>query len=122
MKEMIFPHNVKDHKLKDYTWELDDMQIEDKIKELRKEIYHLQNCRKNQPNLIIFRKENFETGEEVLDIFHGWAIINLEKGLYCADYWNPATLEEIKYIEEHYKLSEEGKNKLEKAKLKVSKS
>ena len=30
---------------------MDDMEIEDKIKELRKKIYHLKNCRKKQPKL-----------------------------------------------------------------------
>lgn len=100
--EIILAEDSYKHKDRDYTWELCDYEIEDKIKELRKEIYHLQNCRKKQPKLLVFRKENFGEGEMKCHIFHGFQITNEKERLLCADYWRPITQQEYELVLKTY--------------------
>ena len=104
-RDIILPHSIKDHKDKDYTWYMDDMEIEDKIKEHRKEIYRLQNCRKKQPKLAIFRKENYGTGDMSCHIFDGFKVMDEEKSLFCADYWHRITRDEAEVLKKKYNLT-----------------
>ena len=101
MTEYILPSEIENHPNKDYTWEMDDYEIEEKIKELRKQIYHLQQCRKKQPHLILFRKRNFSKNDDlVCDIFYGWS--NKKEDLYVADYWRPVTREQADLFMKKY--------------------
>jgi len=107
MKEILLPDDVYKHKDRDYTWEINSDEIENKIKELRKQIYHLQNCRKKQPDIAVFRKGDFGNGEMRVHIFHGWKIMDEKKKLFCADYWNPVTEREAEELKKKYKLSDD---------------
>jgi hypothetical protein len=106
MHEIIIVDDAYKHPNRDYTWEMDDCEIEDKIKELRKEIYKLQNSRKNQPFLAVFRKEKFNTGELQCHIFRGFKIMDEKENLLCADNWIPITDNEAQYLKQKYKLSD----------------
>jgi len=107
MKEILLPDDVYKHPDRDYTWELDDMQIEDKIKELRKQIYHLQNCRKKQPKIAVFRKEKYGEGDMRVHTFRGWKIMDEEKRLFCADHWYPIQENEAIQLKKKYNLSDD---------------
>ncbi len=106
MHEIILVDDAYKHPSRDSTWEMDDCEIEDKIKELRKEIYRLQNSRKNQPYIAVFRKEMFDTGELRCHIFRGFKIMDEKKNLLCADNWTPITESEAEQLKQKYKLSE----------------
>jgi hypothetical protein len=109
MKELIFSEDCYKHPNRDETWDLTDYEIEDKIKELRKEIYKLQKSRKNQPNLIVFRPRTFGgDGQLECHIFSGFQIMNEEKRLLCADSWHHVTESEAKIIKEKFKLTKIG--------------
>ncbi len=104
-KDIILSFEIEKHPDRDYTWELCDYEIEDKIKELRKQIYHLQNCRKKQPKLLVFRNLNFSKDKsEKAHIFHGF---KSKDKLLCADYWTPITQREADYVRKKYKMREE---------------
>ena len=107
MKEILLPDDVYKHKDRDYTWGMEDYEIEDKIKDLRKQIYHLQNCRKKQPDIAVFRKESFGKGKMRVHIFHGWKIMDEKKNMFCADYWRPITEIEAEELKKKYKLKDE---------------
>lgn len=118
-REIILAHEIKDHPNYDYTWELCDYEIEDKIKELRKEIYHLQNCRKKQPKLLVFRKLDFSKDKErEAHIFHGFQVRvkdgDKDNAILCADYWSPITHKEAEQIKKKYEISEEYLNIIKK--------
>jgi len=108
------PREVKDHPQYNETWEMDDMQIEDRIKELRKEIYKLQTCRKKQPKLCVFRLSKHRTGPEEAHIFDGFQVVDLSKGLFCADSWHPIRQKEADAINKKYELTEKGKDIVKK--------
>lgn len=107
MKEILLPYDVYKHPARDFTWEMDRDEIEDKIKELRKQIYHLQNCRKKQPMLAIFRKERFGEGEMRCHVFHGFQILDEKDNLFCADCWLPIDKREAELLKERYKLTDD---------------
>lgn len=106
MMEVIFSDEVKDHPNWDDTWKLADDEIEDKIKELRKEIYKLQKSRKNQPKLVVFRKANLGEGPWEAHIFDGWQVMDVKEGLFCADSWHRITPQEAEYLKKKYKLTD----------------
>lgn len=106
-EEIILPFDVYKHKDRDFTWEMDSLEIEDKISELRKQIKQLQNCRKKQPKLAIFRKINHGTGKMQCHIFHGFQIIDENKNMFCADNWRPITEKEAELLKKKYNLKEE---------------
>ena len=120
IEEILLPYDVYKHPNRDSTWEMDDFEIEDKIKELRKEIYKLQNSRKKQPKLAVFRKENLGSGDMRCHILHGFQIINEEKNLFCADYWRPITQREAEQLKKKYDFSEESLKVIEET-IKTSK-
>jgi len=107
MKEIILPDDCYKHPDRDYTWEMDWMEIEDKIKELRKQIYHLQNCRKKQPQIAVFRKEKYGDGEMRVHVFRGFKIMDEKERLFCADNWHPIQENEAKQLKEKYNLTED---------------
>jgi hypothetical protein len=104
-KELLLPIDVLSHKDRNYTWSLSDDEIEDKIKKLRKDIYTLQNCRKKQPLLVVFRKDGFGEGEMKCHIFHGFQIRDDKNRLFCADYWKGITENEFEQLSKKYKLT-----------------
>ena len=55
MSKYILAHDVRELEEIPYHWRIDSIDIEDKIKELRKQIYELQNSRKKQTERKIFR-------------------------------------------------------------------
>ena len=120
IEEILLPYDVYKHPNRDSTWEMDDFEIEDKIKELRKEIYKLKNSRKKQPKLAVFRKENLGSGDMRCHILHGFQIINEEKNLFCADYWRPITQREAEQLKKKYDFSEEALKVIEET-IKTSK-
>ena len=105
--EILFPEEIYKHKDRDYTWEMHDMEIEDKIKELRKQIRHLQNCRQKQPKLVCFRKAGFGSGKMQCHIFHGFKIMDESQNLFCADSWSPITEIEADILKKKHNLTEE---------------
>ena len=104
--DIIFPHEVADHKNRDDTWEMADDEIEDKIKELRREIYRLQKSRSKQPKLLVVRKSAHGTGPVEAHIFDGWQIMDLEKCLFRADSWHRIRQHEADFLKKHYSLTD----------------
>ena len=106
MNEMILPSEVETHKDFNDTWLLDNWEIEDKIKELRKEIYRLQKSREKQPFLICFRDRMFssDTDKARCDIFYGFKFG--KKRFTSADSWKPITKEQAEQVKKKYKLTE----------------
>lgn len=94
-----------------YHWKLDDYEIEEKIKDLRKQIYELQNSRKKQPKLLTFESHN---GEDRCRIFHGWSVrfndVKDKNPLMVADHWTIATEKDLELIEKHIELNPEALN------------
>lgn len=86
-------------------WYLSDYEIEEKISELRKEIYKLKNSRKKQPKLIIIE------GDKKIDrvrIFQGFKIVNLDKRMIVADNWYEIkTKEQVAEISKHFEFNAE---------------
>jgi len=109
MKQIIFSEDCYKHPNRDKTWKLTDYEIEDKIKELKKEIYQLQNSRKKQPNLLVFRKENLGSGEMRCHIFTGFQIRDEEKRYICADSWHPINKSEKEYVLKKFNLTDKAK-------------
>ncbi len=104
MKDIILPDEIKEHKDFCDSWLLDEMDLDEKLKELRKEIYKIQNSRKKQPKLIVFRKENHGTGDMKAHVFHGWSVRDMKTGTLCADHWSPMTKNEAIQVTKKYSL------------------
>lgn len=107
MEEIFLPHDIYGHPNRDHTWDMDDFEIEDKIKELRKEIYRLKNSRKKQPKMAVFRKENLGYGDMRCHILHGFKIIDEKKNSFRADCWRPITEREAEDLKKKYDMKEE---------------
>ena len=92
-------------------WFMSDYEIEEKIKELSKEIYRLKNSRKKQPRLIIIE------GTDKIDrvrIFQGFKIIDLDKRVVFADNWYEIkTKQDASEIYKQYELSGDFKKYLD---------
>jgi len=110
-KEFILQSELDKFPNKDKSWKLDECDIEDKIKELRREIYFLKHCREKQPYLIVFRARDcgqVETNKDALELR-----CHIIKGFcyrpphyLCADYWSPITKKESEYVLAKYNLHE----------------
>ena len=114
MNKYVVSHAVQELKEIPYHWRMQDYEIEDKIKELRKQIYELQNSRKKQPKLLTFEGE--EKVEKVR-IFDGWNIMGEDgekKGLFCADHWHIPNEREVEEIIKEFDLKKEVQEILKK--------
>jgi len=89
-------------------WKLEDWEIEEKIKDLRKEIYELQNSRKKQPKLLIF--ESLDSKTDRCRIFEGWAVrfdnIQDKNPVMIADNWRIATEKDLPLIQKELNCNE----------------
>lgn len=106
-RKYILPYQVKDLQEIPFHWRLDKEDIDDKIKVLRKQIYELQNSRKNQPKLITFEGKD---KVEKVRIFDGWEIIDENKGVFCADSWHYPSDREKKELLDTFNFTDEVKD------------
>lgn len=72
--EIILAEDSYKHKDRDYTWELCDYEIEDKIKELRKEIKTFYGANKIMKNQIKKAKEMLKRGLVKKDSENTWTV------------------------------------------------
>lgn len=118
MDKYILCFDVKELEEIPYHWRMADHEIEDKIRDLRKQIYELQNSRKKQPKLVVFEGKDGEKNKlDKVRIFDGWNILGEkgeEKGLFCADSWHIPNKQEVEDILSKFNFKKEVKEVLKK--------
>ena len=107
MEKYILPHHLKGKPDIPSDWNMSDFEIEDRIKELRKEIYQLQNSRKKQPCLVVIEDNN---DDWKIKILKGWKILDLEKGFFEADHWTYPCQSEAKELLETFNFTDKVKD------------